>query len=289
MSPNSPYRNNNQHNDPYAKRDSYANKDVYAKKDPWANKNAYKVDDPYKAHDPYEKNEYDEKENAKPCSFWFTCKLKMQDIFSTDSGAQSEGRVFSTDTDPFILGFMIKLSILSFANFFTVPLVMTILFVLSIYANPEMHLILIVIEFFYIAYILYCPAWQTFTSSQYAVTETGESFYDKWIKGYRGYEGSTIAAFVLSVLTIGALAEYHFVFDIIHNYFGFSMVPEPQFKKAVYYVVIPSAIYLVLYFVLGRVLRVKDKAAKRKNKLINIDMRHKSILGQLHHIMDSAD
>jgi hypothetical protein len=188
-----------------------------------------------------------------------------------------------------MLSFIARISMISFANFFIVPTVITALFVGSIYANPELRLIVVVIEFLYIAYILYCPAWQTFTSGQYAITSTGEDFYSKWKKGYLGYESVTISAFVMSVLVIGLLAEYHTVFDLIHGYFGFSVPPESQFREAVYYVVIPSAIFLILYFILARKLKTADAKQRRSNKRINIDMRTKSIIGQLNMLMDSPE
>ena len=279
------HRANTQMNDPYLKRDAYrAGSDPYRKTDP------YRTHDPYDRRDPYEKDrEDDRREREKPCSFWFECKLKMQDIYTTDSGAQSEGRVFNTDTDPFILTFFVKMSTMGIKSLFLVPLVMTLFFIGAIYATPEIRLVIGVSEFLYIAYILYCPAWQTYTSGQYAITKTGEDFYSKWRKGYLGYEGSTIAAFVISVLGIGLLAKYPYPFIYVYNYFGFEMPNEAQFKNAVFFVVISGAVYLMLYFILAYVLRKKDKENLRVNKRVNIDMRTKSIVGQLNALLDSYE
>ena len=283
-------RSNNQLNDPYTKRDSYKSNNAYKANDPYKTSDPYRTHDPFDRRDPYEKNDEErQEEREKPCSFWFTCKMKMQDIYSTDSGAQAEGRVFNTDTDPFILQFFVKMSVMGFKSLFFVPLIMTLFFIGAIYANAELLMVILVVEFLYIAYILYCPAWQTFSSGQYAITQTGEDFYNKWRKGYLGYEGTTIFSFVLSVLGIGLLASHPYPFVFVYDYFDFDFPPTKDFVNATLFVVISSAVFLVLYFVLGYVLKKKDKENRRINKRMNIDMRTKSILGQLNAMMDSSE
>jgi len=271
-------------NDAYAKKDAYRASNVYKSSDP------YKTHDPYDRRDPYEKEREDrEQEKEKPCSFWFVTKMKMQDIYSTDSGAQAEGRVFNTDTDPFILTFFVKMSVMGFKSIVFVPIIMTLFFIASIYANAELMLVVFVSEFLYIAYILYCPAWQTFTSGQYAITPTGEAFYDKWRKGYMGYEGITIFSFVLSVLSIGLLASHPAPFIFVYKYFGISLPADTNFVLATLFVVFSSMVFLVLYFILAHILKKKDKENRKINKRMNIDMRTKSIVGQLNTRMDSSE
>ena len=284
------YKPNNQTNDPYAKRDAHRQTDAYRASDPYRKNDPYRTHDPYDRRDPYEKQREEErKERDKPCSFWFECKLKMQDIFSTDSGAQAEKRVFNTDTDPFILTFFVKMSTMGLKSLFLVPLVITLFFIAAIYATPEILLIIAMAEFLYIAYILYCPAWQTYTAGQYAISSTGEEFYSKWKKGYLGYEGTTITSFVVSVLGISLLAKYPYPFVYVYNYFGLDIPKTEQFINAVLFVVISSTVFLVLYFVLTHILKKKDAENKKINKRLNIDMRTKSIVGQLGSMLDSYE
>jgi len=276
---------NNMNNDPYANRDNYAQNDVYAKKNPYAQGNVWKRDDPYD-----NPNEKGAQENSnKLCNFWFDSKLKMQNIYSSDVGSQAEGRVFNTDTDPFIIQLFVKFSMYGMSNLFTAPLVVIGLFLASLYATLEFKFIIIVVELLYVGLILYCPAWQTYTAGQYAVSSTGEDFYQKWLKGYKGYEGSTIFGYTVGVIIIATLAEYRFPFDYIYNFLMIDMPSDRVFMNSVWFVVISNTILLILYYALVAKLKKIDNEKKKVNKRINIDSRTMSIVGQLGAYMDRTE
>lgn len=271
------YKPNNTNNDPYQGRDNYGAKDVYAKKNVHDQRNVWKKEDPH--DDLNEKGQQGEGNGL--CNFWFECKLKMQSIYSSDSGSQAEGRVFNTDTDPFIIQLFIKFSVYGMTNLFIAPLVIIGLFIASLYATIEIKFLILVVELLYIGWVLYCPAWQTFTSGQYAITETGEDFYSKWLKGYKGYEGTTIFGYTVGVAMIATLAKYRFPFTYIYDYFEFDMPIEKVFMDAVYFVTISNTLFLILYFVLVAKLKKADNEQRKTNKRINIDSRTMSIVGQL--------
>lgn len=268
-----PYANKN----PYKANDPWAHKDPYATKSPWENRNVWKREDPW---------EDDIRERKVVCGFWFGVKLKLQEIFSSDSGAQAEGRVFSTDTDPFILNFFAKVSMKGIANLFLVPFFMILIFVGSIYATKELMMIILFVEWIIIAFLLYCPGWQVFSSGQYAITSTGEEFFKKLVYGYRGYESVTLFGFIVSTLIIGALAKYRFPFEYVYDYFNFTVPPEADFIRATLWVVMASVLYLSIYFALMLYIRKKDRELYEENKRTNIDLRSETIVGQLSKYLD---
>lgn len=279
------YKPNTSNNDPYMKRDNYGNKDAYAKRNVHEQRNVWKKEDPHE-----DLNEKGKKgEGNGLCNFWFECKLKMQNIYSSDSGSQAEGRVFNTDTDPFIIQLFVKFSVYGMSNLFTAPFIIMALFVGSLYATLEIKFLILIVELLYIGWVLYCPAWQTFTSGQYAITETGEDFYSKWLKGYRGYEGTTVFGYTVGVILIATLARYRFPFTYIYDYLEFEIPSERMFMDAVYFVAISNTVFLILYFVLVAKLKAADNEKKKTNKRINIDSRTMSIVGQLGAHMDRAE
>lgn len=278
------YKPNNTNNDPYQKRDNYGAKDAYTKKDVHAQRNVWKKDDVHE-----DLNERGERGGSGLCSFWFECKLKMQSIYSSDAGLQAEGRVFNTDTDPFIIQLFIKFSVYGMTNLFIAPTIIIALFIASLYAHIELKFLILVVELLYIGLILYCPAWQTFTSGQFAITNTGEEFYSKWLKGYKGYEGTSIFGYTVGVAMIATLAKFRFPFTYIYDYFEFDIPSEEMFMDAVYFVTISNTIFLVMYFILVAKLKTADNEKRKMNKRINIDSRTMSIVGQLGAHLDRAE
>ena len=272
-----PYGSNNQLTDPYARRDPYAARDPFVKRDPYA------LNDPYEKKDPFEKKE----KKSYPCEFWFGLKSTMQDIFNADAALHEEKRVLLIDRDLFRLRFFANMTAKTIGATFVIFLVLSISLLLSAGVASNFKTIIVVLDLLLMAWLLYCPAHQTFSSYQYAVSENSINFYKLWRGLFNGYQIKIILSYLLVFATLGYFIKDDRLIQYFYNYLSIVKYNPGESFYAFLYILIPNAIGLLLYFVFAYFVIKKAEEQREINYRENVVNRKLSEVEKMSSVLDS--
>ena len=255
---------------------------------------AYQVRDAYRQDDPYQNRmDYDKNEDGGfgVCSFWFSMKVKMQEMMSSDIGLQKEKRLVTMDTDPFKIMLAIKMTARSFSNMFFIPLVVLLSYVLYIKAGELFKLTIITIDIMYILWVLWCPGHQVYTSGAYAIHKNSIDLYKNWRIQFKFYQWATIFSFLLGTMLVAGVSYFHDVYnyvldyaqivlDYIHYPVQLGNVNREAMQDAAIMITSVNGTGVLAYFLFVSYLTEKAKELRKEYRRTNIVDRTNSVLQQ---------